>query len=321
MRSVLHDPQATSQLARFVVEAGLVTEQAMVEVVRGLAPGERLAEVLVLRGLVAADKLAQTLSYHMGLPWVSLRHVNFSQRLVQMMPADVAGAFGVVPIYIRRPMDEAVAPTLFVATDDPTNPETMRACARACGVAVRVMVATAPDVTIALAREFGIGQVPDDIWDEPSDEVGVATGDAVAAGRVPTADLDAIEVVDIDEFEAGRAVAGQVVLRRAGGEDLAPYVVVGTRKRDFLRRCRVAARRFAVRIVQALDEQQGVAFRERRPLVVFVDQDAYESSPLAWSSLAVELGCPLSVLGRDFDGARAGSFIGLVLSKYKSRHG
>ena len=63
--------------------------------------------------------MTQVLSNQLSIPWVSLYHVEFSRDLLNLVPAELAEDFVLIPVYVRRVRNEGEV--LFVAMDDPTN--------------------------------------------------------------------------------------------------------------------------------------------------------------------------------------------------------
>ena len=82
--SALQRPGGTSRLADFLVQAGILPEDVVRSVLQEHQRDRRLTLVLVERGLVNGALLAQLLSYHLSVPWVSLEHVHFSEKLLAM---------------------------------------------------------------------------------------------------------------------------------------------------------------------------------------------------------------------------------------------
>ena len=81
--------------------------------------GGRLGGILVELGYVSEMQLAQVLSNQLSVPWVNLYHVDFSRDLLNLVPAELAEKYSLVPVYVRKVRKSG--DTLFVATDDPLN--------------------------------------------------------------------------------------------------------------------------------------------------------------------------------------------------------
>jgi type IV pilus assembly protein PilB len=119
--------------------------------------GGRLGEILVELGLVSEVQLAQVLSNQLSIPWVNLYHVEFSRELLNLIPAEVAERYGVIPVYVRKVRKEG--DTLFVATDDPTNDVALSTIAQHAALPVKPMVASSSDVRNAI-RVYYFGGRP-----------------------------------------------------------------------------------------------------------------------------------------------------------------
>ncbi len=119
--------------------------------------GRRLGELLVELGYVTEVQVAQVLSNQLTIPWANLYHVDFSRELLNLVPAELAEKFNVVPVYVRRLRQQG--DTLFVATDDPTNDAALIQIATHAGMPVKPMVAAASDVRNAI-RVYYFGGVP-----------------------------------------------------------------------------------------------------------------------------------------------------------------
>lgn len=118
--------------------------------------GRRLGTLLVERGLVNETQLTQILSHQLAVPWVSLLHIEFSRQLLNLVPHDVADRYCLVPIYVRHVRGQGE--TLYVAMDDPTNDEGLRACGTFSGLPVRAMIAPPSDIRSAIRVYYGGAQ-------------------------------------------------------------------------------------------------------------------------------------------------------------------
>ncbi len=138
-----------ARLGDLLVEAGLVSEEQVRRALRlQRDSGLRLGEQLVAMGAIGEVRLVQVLSRHLAVPWVALRRVDFTRELLDMLPAELAERFGVVPVFLqRRSRSERV---LHVAMEDPTNQEALAAVRRAAGTSVRAMVAPPSEIRHAI---------------------------------------------------------------------------------------------------------------------------------------------------------------------------
>ena len=159
------------RLGELLVDARIITPEQLAEVLEiQKEDGRRLGNLLVERGMVNETQLTQILSQQLSVPWVSLYHVDFSKRLLSMVPRDVAAKYCLVPIYVRHVRGQG--DTLYVAMDDPTNVEALRVCAAWSGLPTRAMIASPSDIRNAIEVYYGPG---------PEDEQ--AQGEQQAVGR------------------------------------------------------------------------------------------------------------------------------------------
>jgi hypothetical protein len=110
--------------------------------------GRRLGEELVATGVLNELQVTQVLGNQLSLPWVDLRHVEFSRELLGLVPKELAHAHCVIPIYVRTVRGGGDA--LFVAMDDPTNERVMQEIAEMAGLPVKAMVAPPTDIRDAV---------------------------------------------------------------------------------------------------------------------------------------------------------------------------
>lgn len=144
------------RLGELLVDARIITPEQLAEVLEiQKEDGRRLGILLVERGLVNETQLTQILSQQLSVPWVSLYHVDFSKRLLSMVPRDVAVKYCLVPIYVRHVRGQG--DTLYVAMFDPTNVEALRICAAWSGLPTRAMIASPSDIRNAIDVYYGPG--------------------------------------------------------------------------------------------------------------------------------------------------------------------
>jgi type IV pilus assembly protein PilB len=144
-------------LGQLLVDARLVTAEALEEVLASQkSDGRRLGTLLVERGLVNETQLTQILSHQLAVPWVSLLHIEFSRQLLNLVPRETAEQYCLVPIYVRHVRGQGE--TLYVAMEDPSNEEGLRACGAFSGLPVRAMIAPPSDIRSAIRVYYGGSQ-------------------------------------------------------------------------------------------------------------------------------------------------------------------
>ncbi len=148
------------RLGQLLVDAKLITQEALDEtLVAQRADGRRLGALLVAKGFVNEVQLTQILSHQLSVPWVSLLHIEFSRQLLNLVPAEVADRYCLVPIYVRHVRGQGE--TLYIAMDDPSNEEALRACGEHSGLPVRAMIAPPADIRSAIHSYYGLGPKPE----------------------------------------------------------------------------------------------------------------------------------------------------------------
>ena len=147
------------RLGTLLVDAKLVTQADLDAVLATQrTDGRRLGTLLVERGLINETQLTQILSHQLAVPWVSLLHIEFSRQLLNLVPHDVAERYCLVPIYVRHVRNQGE--TLYVAMDDPTNDDGLKACAEHSGLPVRAMIAPPQDIRSAIRVYYGVAPRP-----------------------------------------------------------------------------------------------------------------------------------------------------------------
>src|SRR5271156_6272962 len=147
-------PTPRLRLGQLLVDARLISAAALDEVLAAQrSDGRRLGILLVERGLINETQLTQILSHQLSIPWVSLLHIEFSRQLLNLVPHDVAERYCLVPIYVRHVRKQGE--TLYVAMDDPTNDEGLKACGEHSGLPVRAMIAPPQDIRSAIRVYYG----------------------------------------------------------------------------------------------------------------------------------------------------------------------
>lgn len=145
------------RLGQLLVDASIISQEQLEEVLQvQKQDGRKLGTLLVERGFINETQLTQILSQQLSVPWVSLYHVDFSKRLLSLVPRDVADKFCLVPIYVRHVRGQG--DTLYVAMDDPTNDEALKACSMWSGLPTRAMIASPTDIRDAIRVYYGDGR-------------------------------------------------------------------------------------------------------------------------------------------------------------------
>lgn len=143
------------RLGQLLVDARLITQEALDDVLAAQKQdGRRIGALLMERGHISEVQLTQILSHQLSVPWVSLHKIDFSRQLLNLVPQELADRHCLLPIYVRRIRGHG--DTLYIAMDDPTNEEALRACAAYAGLPVRPMIAPPSDIRSAIRAYYGI---------------------------------------------------------------------------------------------------------------------------------------------------------------------
>lgn len=132
-----------------LVSTGLVTaEQAANAVQTASSDGVTVGHVLADRGLVASSDLGQALEDELGVPRVDLSSYAPDDSALALVPADVARARRVLPLFEIEGM-------LTVAIGDPLDVFVLDDVARDIGVEVEPVLAESSAVLGAIAQHYG----------------------------------------------------------------------------------------------------------------------------------------------------------------------
>lgn len=152
-------------LGELLVRVGFVTQEQVDRVLAEQAaasrepgvPVPRFGELLVAQGLLKDAQLTQVLSQQLSVPWVSLKHIEFTRALLELVTLEIAERYRLLPIHMRR--IRGLGNVLYVAIADPLDREALSAVADACGLPVRPMIACQRDIAIGLHTYYGL-EVP-----------------------------------------------------------------------------------------------------------------------------------------------------------------
>jgi type IV pilus assembly protein PilB len=191
------------RLGDMLVKARLVTEEQLKQALEGQKEtGRRLGEEMVARGFLSELQVTQVLSNQLSVPWVDLRHVEFSRELLGLVPSELAHESCVIPIYVRRLRG---GDALFVAMDDPTNESTLAELAEVAGLSVKAMVAPPTDIRDAIGVYY-FGKSPSAAMSLPPEAAeGEPTEDEPPESGLPDRDSSA------DSEPARRSIGPKLV--------------------------------------------------------------------------------------------------------------
>ena len=145
---------ARKRLGEIMIEAGLIDETALRSaLIEQRRYGGPLGRVLVDMKLVLEDDLVAALSKQLAVPLVDLDALDIPQSVLDLVPATVAEAQGVIPF--AQPMK-----FLDIAMSDPTNLTIVDELRVTTRLNVRSYLAGPKAIERALARFYGRGLGP-----------------------------------------------------------------------------------------------------------------------------------------------------------------
>lgn len=103
------------RLGDILIAAGLITEEQLEEALsKQKGSGKRLGTVLQDEGMITELEMIEALQMQLGIEFIDLNKINIPTELAQVVPANIAKQYQVVPVRIIR--DE-----LYLAMADPLN--------------------------------------------------------------------------------------------------------------------------------------------------------------------------------------------------------
>lgn len=194
------------RLGDMLVAAQMVTQQQIDEALAfQKARGGLLGEALVELGYLSEMQIAQAISNQLSVPWVNLYHIDFSRELLNLITPEFAEKFGCIPVYVRKVRQQG--PTLFVATDDPTNDAALQEIADMINMPVKPMVASSSDVQNAI-RVYYFGGKP--LASSPQPKRPSIAAPPPAKPSIPPVELDVTELeVELPELKISSSPAAK----------------------------------------------------------------------------------------------------------------
>jgi hypothetical protein len=346
-------------LGKVLIEAGVITPKALDELLAGHKNEKRrLSELLVEKKIIKANELAQTVAKQLSCPFISLERIEaIPQNVLSLIPKPIAEEFHVVPVHLRVTNG---LKTLYVATDDPTDEDALAECAFVAAMKVRAMVAIPAEVTQALARFYGIGEVKKPL--KPALPAGKATlpdippaivaaaiaaaaakvtsavqgahgSAAVAASPAASAESEPSKsTAKLPKFqvpkspESSQEIVEDVELVPSSSDAPAlprrtPKIVTLNAPPAFLEQCKSAASSLGALVVDAALANAAATFEEHRPAAVVVTEDVYAFDRATLNRLALEVDAVLVVWSDDLQGKELAPLLdGAVKRWHKSSY-
>lgn len=176
------------ELGRTLVEMGKVDPDMIDSAVRDASKtGERLENVLMKMGLADQETVLQAMAKILHLPYQKLGALAPNVEAVQLVPAEIAEHYNIVPIELHDGV-------LHVATHTPSDLFMVDELRRQLGVEIELIVATEAEIDKAYNNIYGIGGA---VMQRLSEE----------RNELPSeAELSLSDNIDIDEMAADATI-------------------------------------------------------------------------------------------------------------------
>ena len=294
-------------LGRLLVNAGLLTQQALDEVLAfQKTDGRRLGELLAEKGLVRPHQLAQFLSHQLACPWVSLQRVEVAREAVDTLPRDVALKHHMVPVHLRTSKG---ATALYVAMDDPTDDVALAEAAARTTMAVKPMVALTTEIRTLLDRLYGAPQkkspslvVKDGTSRPPKPPPPRSSLAPPPPLREDLSILDEIDFVEDDSTSRPSKSAKVFVIDPNEGP---------------VRTVRATAGRHGADTVTASLADVARIASEMSPCPIVVEEEVYESGRSNLDKLAPDVGAQLVAASKQFERRQIEGFLEASIKRWQ----
>ncbi|MCD7032908.1 Flp pilus assembly complex ATPase component TadA [Metabacillus sp. GX 13764] len=147
------------RLGDLLVDAGLITTEQLQTALSEKQKGQRIGDALLERGYITEQQLIEVLEFQLGIPHVSLYRYPFDQKLMNIVPKDIAKRNLVVPL--KKEGDK-----LFVAMADPMNFYAIDDLRLATGFQIQTAIATKDDILRAITKYYDIDDSMTDVMRE-----------------------------------------------------------------------------------------------------------------------------------------------------------
>ena len=159
-----------NRLGELLLRNGLITDEHLQEALAAQREqGGRLGTVLTTQGAISEADLVEFLSRHFGVPSVDLSQIDVSESVIQIIPADVARKYTILPV-------SKTGARVTIAMIDPTNVFALDDIKFMTGYDVEPVVASDPALRAAIDRYYGsthaveLKKVMDDLEESAVDD-------------------------------------------------------------------------------------------------------------------------------------------------------
>jgi len=179
-------------ILELLLDTCLITKAQVDEARAEAQPGQSIVESLISREVVSRTDVLRALAAHSSMEYVDLSQMAISQDVIDIVPADVARRYKVIPV-------ANVEMGLMMATSDPLNFDTFDTVTHLIGRDVEWVCAAPDQIQAALVKYYG---------SEEKSEGDIAIGE----GAVEESDAPIIKMVTMMLLEAYKMRASDIHL-------------------------------------------------------------------------------------------------------------
>jgi hypothetical protein len=182
------------RLGELLLKENMVSPQQLLDALNhAKMSGGKLSSAIVKLGFVKDEEITKALSRQLGVPWITLDHLDVDPAIIEIVPAGTARKFQVLPL-------SRSDRTLTIAMADPTNVFVIDELRSTTGCHVEPVVASESALEVAIDRHYGSARLQGLRL--------VCVDDTAAIGSLPRLEVDSMgeadanmETVKTDDYE------------------------------------------------------------------------------------------------------------------------
>ena len=171
------------RLGDLLLDSGLITEEQLQSALSEKEKGQRLGDALLERGYITEQQLIEVLEFQLGIPHVSLYRFPFDQKLIKLVPIEMAKRNLLIPIKIE-------GDKLFVAMADPMDFFAIDDLRLATGFQIETAIASKDDILRAINKYYEIDDSMSDIMNQ------LTVQDEVQEEKITSEDSPVVRLVN-----------------------------------------------------------------------------------------------------------------------------
>jgi len=144
-------PAASGQLAKVLLDAGLITEEQFEEARQLMEEGNSsMGSIIAQRNWVSSQSLAMALSLYLNLPLIDLTRHSVQPEVLRHVPQSLAREHHIVPL-------DVIEDSLAVVMEDPTDIQVIEELTARTGMSILPMVGVRDDIDTAIDLNYRAG--------------------------------------------------------------------------------------------------------------------------------------------------------------------